>query len=132
MPRALKWGENEDRWREPEREDRPSVLVDTSKLKTEVFRLGNLPPEIRVIICQFTGLDWKMRREALTIREWVPREMPPLIVTLRCWEKREMYFEALKLFYQQNSYVFQCNSPWLYEGPASRAWHTIQKAVLIT
>jgi hypothetical protein len=91
MSRALKWGEKEDRWREPEREDRPSVLVDTSKLKTEVFRLGNLPPEIRVIICQFTGLDWKMRREALAIREWVPREMPPLIVTLRCWEKREMY-----------------------------------------
>jgi hypothetical protein len=105
--KELKWGDREGWWREIEREDRQSVLVDTSMVKNEVFRLGDLPPELRLLICQFADLEWRTRRPPLTRGEWVPREMPPFIVAMRGWRKRHVYFEASKLFYGRNAYVLR-------------------------
>jgi hypothetical protein len=40
--------------------------------------------------------------------------MPPLIIALRVWKKRDMYEECLRIFYRTQIYVFEFSKPQRY------------------
>ncbi|EPE32850.1 hypothetical protein GLAREA_05862 [Glarea lozoyensis ATCC 20868] len=95
--------------------------------KPEGFRLGDLPPELCILIFNFADLEWTTR-EPQTAAMTVPRTMPPLIIALRAWRRHDLYFEALKLFYASAVYVFEFNSPWSIDKMSFNALDTIRKA----
>jgi hypothetical protein len=125
-PACLKWGD-ESWWKKPA--ENGSIFRDTSVVKIEIFRLGDLPPELREMIFKYADLEWTTRRPMLTSHERVPRSMPPLIIALRGCQV--MYHEALTIFYRQTKFIFEYGSPWNYDRMSLKALATLQKVQYI-
>lgn len=103
-----------------------SQAIETS---TSLKRLNfdGLPPELRIMILKSCDLSWRPRRVADADPNRLTA-MPAIIIALRSQKDSSDYFEALKIFYQENTYEVAAGNNHRFGWMRPNAISTIQKA----
>jgi hypothetical protein len=104
-----------------------SLFGGTSHPSLKRLNFDDLPPELRIMILKYCDLSWRPRCAADADPDR-RTAMPAIIIALRSQKGSTDYFEALEMFYQQNTYEVTSGNGYGFGWTLPNAISTVQKA----